>query len=474
MTAFAAPLTAERVDRLHEASLEILEEVGMLVRNEKARHRFARHGCSVNEESHTVRFPRAVVEEFRAACPSTFTFHGREAQHDRTVPGDAPLMSTAGAAPNVIDPETGQERRARAGDIARIARLINQLPGYDLFSISVTASDAPPGRFHLWRYYPALKHCLKPVTGSAPNAQEARDVFELGCRIAGGEEAYRRRPFITYICCPVVSPLTMDVDSTEMLMHFTEEGLPTYTAFTPNAGLTAPLTLAGTLAQANAEFLAQLVLKQMTRPGTPCMYCVLPTVADLRKGAYAPGGIETGLLMMGFAQMARAYDVPCCGYVGLTNAKINDAQAGYETGMSALAAVLGGVHVLKTGGLLDALMAFDFAKAVIDGEIAHMLKRVARGIEPTEENLALDLIAETGPGGTFVNKTHTMARMRITALLPRIADRESRRRWAEQGSLDAQARAMERVQEILAADDEVAFSPDVEARIRAGWRDLPA
>jgi trimethylamine--corrinoid protein Co-methyltransferase len=238
--------------------------------------------------------------------------------------------------------------------------------------------------------------------------------------------------------------------------------------------LTSPLTLTGTLAQCNAEFLAMSVLAQMSRPGTPLIYAALPTVADMRTGAYAPGAIETGMLMMGCAQMARYYNVPCGGYVGLTNSKVNDAQSGFETGMSTLAATLAGMDLLNVGGLLDALMTFDFAKAVIDNEIGLMLKRLKRGFEFSRENLALEVIAEVGPGGIFIDKQHTLEHMRTTALLPEIADRDTRGQWQAKGALDAHARAMRRVREILTRDNPAVFSPDVDARIRAEFEGLVA
>jgi len=471
---FATLLTSEQVERIHEASLEILESVGMFVRNEKARMRFAKHGCHVDSETQVVKFPRVVVEHFCAAFPSTFTFHGRDPQYDRTIPEDGPLTNTGSSALNIIDPETGQVRRARSDDIARIAHLINELSGYDVFSISTLADDAPPGQLSLSRYYPALKNCLKPVRGSAPSLDEAEKILRLGALIAGSEEAYRERPFATFVCCPVISPLTMDVDTTEKLMFFTEKQLPTYGVVLPNAGLTSPLTLTGTLAQLNAEFLAMAVLVQMTHPGTPLIYDAQPTVADMRTGAYAPGAIETGILVMGYAQMARYYNVPCSGSIGLTNAKVNDAQSGFETGMSTLAAVLAGVDMLNMGGLLGALMTFDFAKAVIDNEIALMLKRVKRGLEFSEENLGLDVIAEVGPGGMFIDKSHTLKRIRTTALLPEIADRAPRQRWEDKGGLDSQARAMQRVCEILTRDNPAVFSPEVDARIRTEFEGLVA
>jgi len=468
---FAALLTDAEVRRVHDASLEILENVGLLVRNQRARGIFARHGCRVDEATERVRFPRAVVEELRSSLPPRFTFYGRSPEHDRTIPDDRPVFITGSSAPNLVDPVSGEDRRARADDIARIAHLINELPGHDVFSVSTLADDAPEGLLTLTRLYPAFRYCQKPVRISGP-PDEADGILRMVHAIAGSEAAYRERPFLTHHYCPVVSPLTMDFDSTELLVYYTERGLPGYPTIVPNAGLTSPLTLLATLTQGNAEFLAAAVLEQMVRPGKATIYAGLPTVADMRTGAYAPGAIETGILFVGLAQMARFYGVPCGGYIGLTNAKVNDAQAGFETGMSTVAGVLAGLDMFNVGGLLDALMSFDFAKAVIDDEIALMLKRVARGLEFDESNLALDLIAEVGPGGMFADTLHTLEHMRTTGLLPSVADRNPRQVWAEEGSLDAQARAMQRVREILTGDSPGFLSPDVDARLRAEFKGL--
>jgi len=471
---FATLLTPEQIARIHEASLEVLENVGLLVRSEKARTCFRQHGCRIDSETQVIRFPRAVVEHFCRAFPPTFTFHGRDPQYDRTLPADGPLIVTGSSAPNIIDPETGEERRARSDDIARIAHLINELPGYDVFSISTLAEDSPPGQFSLARFYPALKNCLKPVRGNTPDLEDLDKILRLGALIAGSDEVYQKRPFITHHYCPIVSPLTMDVGSTEMMMFLAQKRLPVFGSIVPNAGLSSPLTLTGTLVQGNAEFLALSVLMQMVRPGTPLIYSTLPTVADMRTGAYAPGAIETGILVMGYAQTARYYHVPSGGYIGLTNSKVNDAQSGFETGMSTQAGVLAGVDMLNMGGLLDALLTFDFAKAMIDNEIALMLKRVKRGFDFNEKNLALNVIAEVGPGGMFMDKPHTLEQMRTAALLPQIADRDPRQQWKEKGSPDSQARAMKRVRDILTRENSAVFSADVDARIRAEFKGLVA
>ena len=471
---FAQLLNPEDVEKIHEASCEILANVGMLVHSDRARRIYAAHGCRLEGEEGLVKFPRAVVDEYRNRFVPTFTFNGRDPEKDRTIPDDRPVVVTASSAPNVIDPGTGNERRATSSDIANIAHLIEELPGYDVFSISTLADDAPEGQFSLARFYPALKNCTKPVRGNTPNMEDLQKVLDLGRMIAGGEEAYRKRPIITHHCCPVISPLTFDVDSTESLIYLVENELPIYGTIVPNAGLTAPMTLIGNLALGNAEFLAAAILMQMIRPGTPLIYAVLSTVADLRTGAYTPGAIETGLMQMAHSQMAQYYQVPSGGYIGLTNAHLNDAQCGFETGMNTTGAVLAGADMLNMGGLLDSLMAFDFAKAVIDSEIAMMLKRVAGFPAVDDAKLALDIIAEVGPGGSYMETAHTFANMKETGFLTSVANRDMRSTWEEAGYPDINQRALEKARTILENDNPAVFSPDVDARIRKRFANLVA
>jgi trimethylamine--corrinoid protein Co-methyltransferase len=291
-------------------------------------------------------------------------------------------------------------------------------------------------------------------------------MMQMAYIVAGGEEAYKEHPFLTHHYCPTVSPLTMDVLSTENVMYFAGEGLPVYPTIVPNAGLTSPMSMAGTLVQGNAEYLATVALMQMVKEGTPTIYATLATVADMRSGAYTSGAIECGMLHMAFAQIARFYNVPCGGYVGLTNSKLNDAQSGYETGMSSMGGILSGMDMFNIGGLIDALKTFDFAKAVIDDEVAQMLKRVKRGISLDEDDLAVDLIKQIGPGGSYIVAKHTIKRMKIEAVMTKIADRDARTIWEKKGSLDTQARAMNKVKEIMANNSAPLISPEVDAQLR--------
>jgi trimethylamine--corrinoid protein Co-methyltransferase len=469
---FAELLTQEQVERIHAASLEILEEVGLKVRYEPAREVFAKHGCSVDGER--VKFPRAVVEKYRKMAPPKFTFHARDPKFDKTIPDDSPVIVTASSAPDIIDPVTGKERRAESGDIARIAHLINELPAYDMFSISTLAEDAPKDQFTISRLYPALKYCVKPIRATTTDHKDTLSVMEMVYIVAGGKEAYKEHPFLTHHYCPTVSPLSMDNLSTENVMYFAGEGLPVYPTIVPNAGLTSPMSMAGSLVQGNAEYLATVTLMQMVKEGTPTIYATLATVADMRSGAYTSGAIECGMMHMAFAQIARYYKVPCGGYIGLTNAKLNDAQSGYETGMSGAAGILSGMDMFNIGGLIDALKTFDFAKAVIDDEIAQMLKRVKRGISFSDDDLAVNLIKEIGPGGSYIKPKHTSARMKTEIVMTKIADRDARSIWEKKGSPDAQTHAMKKVKEIMVSNTAPLITAEIDAQLRATFPGLVA
>jgi trimethylamine--corrinoid protein Co-methyltransferase len=471
---YAEILAPEALPRVHDASLEILAEVGLLVRNRKARERLLAHGCRKGKESEILHFPRGVVEEFRAMIPAHFTLHARDEDFSLRLPRDIPAFTTASSAPNVVDPTSGEERRSTSDDIARIAHMVNELPGFDVFSISVLANDHPPDQFSLSRFYPALKNCRKPVRTSVIDVREAEQVLKLGALIAGSEEAFLARPFITFGYCAIVSPLTMDYDSTEMLMFFAERGLPAYGTIAPIGGLSTPLSLPAMLAQMNAEWLAAAVLAQMSRPGTPLLYNHLPVFADMRDGAYAAGAVETGIMNAAVCQMGCFYGLPTGGYLGLTNAKISDAQAGYEKAMSPLIGLLSGVDYIVMGGLLDALMTLDYGQLVIDNEIALNLKTLAKGMAFSEESLALQEIKDVGPGGMFAGHANTLAHMHEATFLSDLADRKPRATWEEEGRKSIHDRAMERVRAILTRPNRHALAPEIDARVRAGLPGLVA
>ena len=457
---------------VHEASLEVLAEAGLIVRNEKARRRFAEFGAEVDHSSELVKIPAPVVERYRALIPPAITLRGRDAKFDVTFPRRLPVVATASSAPDIVDPVSGVCRRATSRDIANIAHLVNELPGFDVFSISTLADDAPEDQFSLTRFYAALKNCVKPVRTSVYNIREAEQVIRLGELIAGSKEAFWDRPFINFGYCSIVSPLTMDFDSTDTMMYFAENGITAYGTIAPMGGLSTPLSLAGMLTLMNAEWLAAATLAQMSREGTSLIYNFLPVFADMRDGAYAPGAIEVGMMNSAVCHMARFYNVPAGGYLGLTNSKICDAQAGFEKGMSPLMGALSGVNFIVMGGLLDALMSFDFGQLVIDDEIARMIKRVRQGFGFSRESASLEEIKATGPAGMFAANPSTLERMHTATFMPGLADRKLREQWAAEGSSTIRQRAMDKALDILSNPNAAALDAEADARIRAAFDGL--
>lgn len=463
-TQYSKFLTEEQRQMVHEASMEVLENTGMLVKAECAREIFKEHGCEVTDEGR-VKIPHEVVEKYIKMFPSSYTFTAQDPSFDITIPEQGPCVVTASSAPFVIDPKTGKQRRSTSDDIANIARLINELPGFNVFSISTLADDAPDGKLSLYRFYPALKNCKKPVRSNTPRFSELKEVLELGYTIAGSEEAYMERPFINHHYCPVIDPLEMDVESTETVTYLAKKGLPVYTT-TPvsNAGMTAPMSRMGSLVLGNAEFLAINVYYQMCKEGTPIIYAFLPTIADLRTGAYTPGAIETGIMSMAHTEMAEFYNVPSGGYIGLTNSHCNDAQNGYEVAFNTTGAVCAGASLLNMGGLLDSLTTFDFAKAVIDNEVAMSLKSMKKGIpfDKADFEESMKLIDQVGPAGLYMEEMHTMMNMKDIAYLTNLGSRDFRTQW---DGRDLEARCYDYLDKLMAGPNPVAFPDELDRRI---------
>ncbi len=469
---FFSYLNDDEIRYVHESSLEILEETGLLVRNEKARRRFAEHGAIVDHETQIVRIPAAVVENYRKMVPPTITLRGRDPACDVTFPRNLPVIATASSAPDIVDPVSGICRRATSDDIARIAHVVNACDGFDLFSISTLADDAPKDQFSLTRFYAALKNCVKPVRTSVYDIREARQVIRLGELIAGSKEAFWERPFINFGYCAAVSPLTLDFDSTDTMMYFAENGITAYGTIAPMGGLSTPLSLPGMLVIMNAEWLAVATLAQMSAPGTAQIYNFLPVFADMRDGAYAPGAIEVGMMNAAVCQMARFYNVPAGGYLGLTNSKVADAQSGFEKGMSPLMGALSGADFIVMGGLQDALMSFDFGQLMIDNEIARMIKRVRSGFGFSKDAASVREIKDTGPAGMFADNPATLERMHDATFMPELADRNLREKWELEGASTIHQRALNKALEILSTPNSIAFDKSIDDRIRAEFTGL--
>ncbi|HEM62207.1 MAG TPA: hypothetical protein ENO24_07945 [Chloroflexi bacterium] len=351
-----------------------------------------------------------------------------------------------------MDTETGQRRPATMDDVVRHIQLINACQHIHNSQMDVWPNDIPMTTIHAEAIWSWAHHSRKPFGMGCYGYLPTLDMMRMMAVVAGGKEALRQRPSFLAICS-VGSPLQMIQMQLEGLLICADYGQPLAMSPEAIAGATAPVTLAGLLAQQNANILAHVALAQIWRPGTPVLYGTVSTIANLRLGTVALGAVETGLITAGSAQLARFYGLPCRSVGATTDAKREDVQAGLERMGTLLPAALGGVHLITCGGTLDGTMLESEAMLMLDDELCGAVLRLARGIDVDDQSLGLDLIKEVAgsPSGNYLASDHTVRHFRREHFIPNLLPREPYDAWERAGGQSALDRARERVREALAS-----------------------
>lgn len=459
------PLTPESVGRIHQVALDILWEVGTQVNSAEAFEIFAEAGAKVDRDTRVVRIPRSMVEDAIASAPSRVVLAGRDERHDLILEGNRVYLGTGGTTIYVLDLE-GNKRKSTTQDVADIARLVDALDNVHFIVIPVYPNELPVEQVDVNRFYASLANSSKHVQGGVYTLEGVRQVIRMGEIIAGGPDALRERSILSFIIC-LISPLKMDAHYTDMMLEIVRHGLPVSISVEPLSGATAPITLAGHLAQWAAEALSGVTLVQLTRKGSPCLPGYVGTITDLRNMGYLSGAVEQGLLNAGVAQLAHYWNLPCYATSGMSDSKALDVQTGYEGAMTTLMAVLSGANFIHdAAGLMEFAMVASYEKYVIDNEVIGMAMRAVRGIEVSTETLAQEVITAVGPGGNFLAEDHTARHLRSEFYFPTLSDRESREDWMAAGATTARDRAREKARQILQAHQPARWPDDVEKRIR--------
>jgi trimethylamine--corrinoid protein Co-methyltransferase len=460
------PLTDAQVQDIHAAALRILARTGVRVSQSEARHLFEAAGAVVAGDR--VRVPNSLVEDAIACSPGQVVLAGRDPDWDLDVGGTRVYVGTGGAALTVLDLETGESHPAVLRDVAELARLVDALENIHFYLVPVYPTDLAEEVVDLNTYYAALSNTTKHVQAGVYTVQGIRDIVEMCERIAGGPAPLRERPIASFITSWMVSPLTFDTQTTTLLIEVCRQGLPAVLSAAPMAGSTAPVTLAGMLAQATAEQLSGLVLTQLVRRGTPVLLGPVPATADMKTGRYLAGTAEFGLLNAAMAQMAQLYHLPIYNSAGMTDAETPDIQAGFEKAMSVVLAALAGSNFIHhAAGMLMSMNAVSRRQFVIDNDILGMALRVLQGIEVSEETLAVDVIDQVGPGGHYLMSEHTIRHMRSEFYYPSaVVDRQADGIWPLDGAPELWMRAKKLVQDILNTHQPQPLEPGVERWIR--------
>ncbi len=461
------PLTDSDIEQIHQTNLKVFAEIGVQVNFPEARELFQKAGATVDDSTRIVKIPPPLFQELIATAPSIVTLYGRaeDGSLDCEIGGDKVYIGTGGTALNVQDPGEDTCRRSRLTDIMQIARLVETLDNIHFYMLNVYPNDLSVEQVDVNRFGAALNRTRKHIIGGVYTVEGVRNVIRMAEIIAGSPEKLRERPFISMVTCPI-SPFKLDEMYGQLTMEVARQNIPVVVPTEPLCGATAPITLAGNLVVQSVDTLAGVMLTQLTNPGTPVFFGCISSITDLRDMKYLSGAIEMGLMNAAAAQMARFYQLPLYSTAGMSDSKVTDAQAGYETALTTLLVALAGGNLIHdAAGFLEFCMTASYDKLVIDNEINGMIMRAVEGIKVDEETLAFDLLKKVGPGGHFVSARHTRRHMRDEQYHPQLSNRDNREKWEQTGAKDAKARAADKVRQVLEQPEQPVLPPEIRAQI---------
>lgn len=460
-------LSPTQIRQIHDASMQILEEIGMLFLSDEALAIWEKAGARVDHTEKRVWLDRGLVLEEVGRAPAEFTLHARNDAHSLHIGGNAINFATVGAAPYYSDSKQGRRpgRLADFHQMVKLAQLCN--PIHIVEGLFVEPQDVNVEHRNLEKGLALFTLSDKVVTTAAHGAVVARDYVNLAAIAFGGLDTIRTHPvFASNV--NVNSPLVYDTQMLEALLIYARNGQALIITPFILAGAMSPITLAAAIAQQNAEALAGIALTQLVNPATPVIYGGFTTNLDMQSGSPAFGTPEAAKALICGAQLARHYGVPYRGSGGLNNANIPDAQASYETQMSLWPAVMAHANVIiHSAGWLESGLVCSLEKFIIDLEGLAMMHNFLEGITINPETLALDDIADVGPGGHHLGTDHTMSRFRSEFHLPVIGDRTNFESWQEAGAKDAYQRAYAIAQSLLATYEQPPMDDGVEEELRA-------
>ena len=459
------PLTDEAIHRINDTVLRVIEEIGCEVNSAKARQALEKAGAKVDNDNKRVRIPRQKAEELIGRAPPEVVLCGRDEAHDANLGGSRVYSGTGGTALNMYEPATDVKRPATLTDLKNIARLVDQLENIHLLLLPTYPNDIPVENVDVNRFFAGLDNTTKHIMGGVYTPEGAAEVIKMAEIVAGSPEALRKRPIISIIACSI-SPLIIDAKYGDMVVSTAETGIPIVCPSEPLCGATSPVTLAGNLVVQVVDSLMGVMIAQAVNPGTPAVFGSVATNTDLKELKYITGSVETGMLNAGGAQMAQFYKLPFYATGGMTDSKILDAQAGYESAITNLLCALSGSNFIHdSAGLIEFAMTACLEKYVIDNEVLGMIMRAVEGIKVDDETLAYETIKQVGPGGNFVTAKHTRRFMRREHYQPMLSDRKSREDWEAEGSHSTWENAAGIVRKLLGNDNNARLPEDRRRKI---------
>lgn len=422
-------LTKSEIAEIHDTSLKILDEVGMKWDNEEALKIFDNHGADVDFHEKIVKIPPDMVEKSIETTPSECTLYSRNKEYDIPMEDGEINFGPFGYANFVRDPETGKRREATAEDLRKLTKLVDSIDDWNFQYLQVTPQDVDPKINYLIAHAIQLKNSEKHLVAAGTSKRIVEDTVQIAKAIS---EDFDERPFLSFDHL-TVPPLTEEKSTSAGLVEAAKRGLPVLVSEGVMAGSTSPVTLAGALAQSSAGALGALTLVQLINPGTPTLYGSFARIMDMKRGTVSMGGPEWILLKKAWSDLAEFYDLPNWYGCMLNDAKIVDAQAGYEKALSCLLASFSKKGLMVQCATIDQDRMCDFGNILVNKEISEAVLRIKRGFEVNENTLALNVIKDVGPGGSFMSTQHTLDNYKNIAWEPELSERGSYEDWEKKG-----------------------------------------
>ena len=447
------PLSDDGLARMHATVLDLLERVGLSQAIPSMVELVSARGGRLTDDGRLL-FPRALVEDVIANARKSFIMHARNEQQDMQVGGSRVFVGSGGAAPNIIDLETGEYRETTLRDLYDAARLVDTLDNIHFFHRSLVARDCPDAwSVDLNTAYACVAGTSKHIGMSFFDPEHVIKITEFFDHVAGGPGEFKKRPFCSLLSTHVVPPMRFAEESCAVAEIGVRLGYPVQLISAGQAGATSPVTLAGSVAQSVAESLAGVVFCYLVDADAKPIFAPKNVVSDLRTGSMCAGSGEQGVLMAANAQMGRYYGFVTSSMAGMTDSKLPDMQHGYEKCHGLTLAAQAGSNVISQGcGLEASLLGAAFESYVVDNDMIGAILRGVRGIEVNDETLAVDAIESVVSGeGHYLGHPQTLERMKSDYLYPDIADRQPPHDWEVEGSLDLRERGRRIAREVLAS-----------------------
>lgn len=464
------PLSADQVKTIHERALDLLEEGGMTYEQglEDVLAGLKDAGCRIDANRNKIYFPRGLVNEMVAKAPGEFVLYSRNGENDLLLGKNRVYAGTGGTAIHILDLDTGEARQTVLKDSHNVARIVDQMQNIHFFQSPCVPHDLPIEHYDVNIIFSAMMGTQKHIMLGFNFDATFRETYNMVSRIVGGEDCLRDKPVLSNSACIIISPLKFCTQSTRNVLVAAELGIPTTVTSAPMSGSTSPMTMAGTLLQTHAEELAAITLLQVHYPGAKVLYGGLPAMADMRSMGYQGGAVECGMMTAAIHQLSQHIDVPNYCSSGVSDAKIPDAQAGWEKAYTTcLAVISGNNYIHHAAGMLESMLCISYEQYILDDEIIGQGCKILEGINTDDDHLAYDAIMDVGPGGHYLASDHTMRHMRSEYFPGNgISDKGSRETWSEGGALSARERAVIMAREILDQALSPGIDPGIEKQIR--------